>query len=110
MRLLMLAILLSGSLWAGGDRHVLLNATGSQFRGDKQLHFICGVALGNFGWAVAHDLHWEHPERYGMLLALLVGLLKEFRDYRQPHGTADAMDLGYTLAGGSLVTLYSVRW
>lgn len=109
MRNLLLALLFSVVLQAN-DRHVMLNASGTQFASDKQMHFIWGYAFGNIGFCIAKDQGWQHPERYGILLAFLAGLLKESMDYRAAHGIFDCTDLAYTVTGGSVTTLYSVRW
>lgn len=91
------------------DKGIRFADAGTAFKGDKQLHFIMGFAIGNVGYAIALERGWKHPHLYGVGLALLAGIVKEKMDYNK-GGHADFMDCAYTAAGGSMQTLYTIRY
>jgi len=68
---------------------------------DKALHLIGGVVLFAAGNLL---LGWQA----GLGLAVMVGLLKEIRDWYSKKGTPDGLDFVATAVGGLLGLLCAV--
>lgn len=76
---------------------------------DKALHFGVGAAISLGVTAAAKAEGRKYPELWGIGASLLVGLMKEIADRREPGNKFDGMDLAATVAGGVFVS-FSFRW
>ena len=62
---------------------------------DKKLHFIVGLVIGLIGG------YFISP-KFGLMLAMIAGILKEVRDKLSGRGTCELLDCVYTICGGLL--------
>lgn len=68
---------------------------------DKQLHLIAGGFVGLVFSVAAYMVGIQHPAIYGIFMASVAGLGKEYYDSKHPEKhTVDPKDVAYTLYGG----------
>lgn len=77
---------------------------------DKRQHFAAGALTAGVTWFVLESLEVEHPERWAVLMAFVVGYLKEIYDLKRGSGTAERADALMTGLGGFVVPVARWKW
>jgi len=94
MKTTLLTLLLTGLF------STLLPSQYSLLSNDKLMHFGVGYIAGATSTSIASAAGSKNPELWGMFTATLIGVGKEYYDYRSRKGNVEHLDMFMTVLGG----------